>query len=176
MTSENFIQETLKKLAVQQDLVASRVGMLTEAGWDAEPTEEALEQLVGTGHFTSNARQLDWTPREIVGHLRDSNRAYAEAITQLRSDDEPELPILEDTDDEQQAAYRGTDVEHLESQLDQSQNDLRSVIKDIRVEELDNVAIDTDGGKVTLQELLEVLPEHVEVHARHLSAITAEAL
>lgn len=176
MTSENFIQETLKKLAVQQDLVASRVGMLTDAGWDAEPTEEALEQLVGTGHFTANSHQLDWTPREIVGHLRDSNRAYLDVITQLRSDDEPELPVLEDPDDEQLESYRGTDVEHLESQLDQSQNDLRSVIKDVRVDELGNVAIDTDGGKITLEELLDVLPEHVEAHARHLSAVTAEPL
>ncbi len=176
MTSENFIQEVLKQLGVQQDLVASRVGMLTDAGWDAAPTEEALEQLVGTGHFTANPPQLDWTPREIVGHLRDSNRAYRDAIVQLRSDDEPELPALEDVEEERLQEYRETDTDDLAAQLDQSQNDLRSTIKDIRVEELDNVAIDTDGAKITLQELLRSLPDHVEGHARHVSALTAEAL
>lgn len=176
MTSDNFIQEVLKQLGVQQDLVASRVGMLTDAGWDAEPTEEALEQLVGTEHFAANSHQLDWTPREIVGHLRDSNRAYKDAIVLLRSDDEPELPALEDVEEEQLQDYREAGTDDLTSQLDQSQNDLRSTIKDIQVKELDNVAIDTDGVKITLRELLESLPDHVEGHARHLSAITAEAL
>lgn len=176
MTTPNRVEDVLKRLAVQQDLVASRIGMLTEPGWDAEPTEEALEQLVGTGHFTANSHQLDWTPREIVGHLRDSNWAFVEVIELLRSDDRPKLEDVEHPDAGTLEDYRDEDPDRLVEQHDQSQNDLRSIMKDLREDELDNVAIDTDGAEITLLEFLGSLPGHVEAHANHLSAITAEAL
>lgn len=176
MTTPNPVEDVLKRLGVQQDLVASRIGMLTGPGWDAEPTEEAIEQLVGTGHFTANSHQLDWTPREIVGHLRDAHWTYVEAIELLRSDDRPKLEDVEHPDEGTLGSYRDADPETLIEQHDQSQNDLRSIMKDLREDELGNVAIDTDGVEITLMDFLESLPGHVEAHANHLSAVTAEAL
>ena len=64
-------------LAEEQWRVATLVRAAEVRGrWDAVLPDGARWRLVRSGHFGEYEAELDWTPREVVGHLRDSARVF----------------------------------------------------------------------------------------------------
>lgn len=176
MSDQAFLDETRRRLAREQDRVAGRVGMLTGRGWDVLPSEHALERLVTHGHFPRYAAELDFGPREIAGHLRDSARTSARRIARLRDGERPTFEELATTDPGVLADYRNADPADLVDQLDEAHQDLRSVLDTVRPAELDNIAVHETEGEITLREILEFLPGHAADHADQLEAVTAESI
>jgi hypothetical protein len=171
-----FIDETVRRLAVQQDLVANRVGMLTDAGWESGPGELALERLVGLGHFPDYPGELDWGPREIVGHLRDSARIFRERVARLRTHDRPSFNDFDTTAGWRIGEYRSAQREDLVAGLERAQGDLREALRGVQPDELDRVGVHETEGEVTLRDILAFLPDHQEDHAEQLGAVTAQSL
>src|SRR5690349_18024086 len=64
----------------------------TRGLWDAELGTDARWRLARRGHFPQYSDELDWTPREVVGHLRDSARVFTERLRRMTTEDSPRLP------------------------------------------------------------------------------------
>jgi hypothetical protein len=91
-------------LAVQQDRVA---GLLARAGGrPLRLSPSARRRLVGLGHFPAYAAELDWTPHEVAGHLRDSARVFTDRIGRIGREDRPALPDFVPDEPARVAGYR----------------------------------------------------------------------
>lgn len=167
-------QTAAHQLAVEQDQVAPLLDRLTDDLYDSEINPLALERLMVLGHFMGEyGFELDWTPRQIAGHLRDSARIFTERIQRIRDEDEPELADFVTDDPERIADYEATDREELRDQLDAAQAELRRTVESVPEDELDRAGIHATDGRVTLREILEFLPGHQADHREQLSAFAA---
>src|SRR3712207_6270700 len=63
-------------------------------------------RLARLGHFPAHAAELDWTPRGVAGHLRDSALVFTERIHRIRSESEPLLADFVPDEPERVAGYR----------------------------------------------------------------------
>ncbi|MBW3621375.1 MAG: DinB family protein, partial [Actinobacteria bacterium] len=115
-------------LAAEQDQAGALLDRLTDAGWDESINPLALERLLILGHFPTYASELDWTPREIAGHLRDSARVFTERIRRTLAEDEPTLPDFVTDDPDRLDDYAATSREDLRAQLDEAQLELRATV------------------------------------------------
>lgn len=170
------MQQVHDALAAQQERVAVRLGSLTDAGWGAGLQPLGLERLMQLGHFPSHIWELDWSPREVAGHLRDSARIFTRRIERLRTEDRPTLPDFATDDPERLEDYRTTDPEELLAQLEEAQRALLEAVAAVQPGELDRVGIHEGRGEITLGQLLDTLPAHQHDHAEQLAALTSEAI
>lgn len=170
------ITETARALAAEQERVAAIVSALTAAGWRAELSPAARERLLVTGHFPAYATELDWTPREVVGHLRDSARIFAERIGRLRTEDRPRFPDFVTDDPGRLADYRTTSPGELRQQLRTAQAGLLAAVEAVPPGELSRVGEHEVEGELTLGQVLAFLPGHQRDHREQLAALTAEEL
>jgi hypothetical protein len=148
-------------------------GLLTAGAWDALLSSDARDRLVRLGHFPQYAVELDWTPRQVAGHLRDSARIFAERIGRIRAEDEPALPDFVTDAPERLAGYATTPVEQLVAQLRVAQAALLGAVASVPATELDRAGVHEVDGRVTLADLLRFLPGHQRDHAEQLTALMA---
>ena len=152
--TEPLVPETVatnaSALADEQWRVAVLVGAIGARGrWDATLGTDARWRLARRGHFPQYASELDWTPREVVGHLRDSARIFTERLRRMTTEDTPRLPDFVTDDAVRIAGYRTTPVEVLADELRIAQADLL----------------------VTVAGLVEFLPAHQREHVEQLTAL-----
>jgi uncharacterized damage-inducible protein DinB len=160
-------------LAVEQDQVGPLLDRLTDADWDAPLNPLALERLLLLGHFPDYAHELDWTPRQIAGHLRDSARVFTERIARIRGEDQPLLADFVTDAPERMDDYAATSREQLRAQLDEAQAQLRAAVAAVPGDELDRTGDHEVDGPVRLRELLAFLPGHQRDHREQLAAFAA---
>lgn len=166
------VADTAAALAEEQWRVAVLV-RATEVRdrWDAVLRDDDRWRLIRSGHFPGYAAELDWTPREVVGHLRDSARVFTERLRRLCTED---LPLLSDfaTDaPERLAHYRATPVELLADELRTAQAALLAGVAALRPGDLDRAGRHETDGPVTVAGLLRFLPAHQRDHAEQLTAL-----
>lgn len=175
--SSTTAETAVHALAVQQDQVGPLLDRLTDAVFESDVNPLALERLLLLDHFVGDyGFELDWTPRQIAGHLRDSARIFADRIRRIRSEDEPELPDFVTDAPERLADYAGTPRDELRSQLDAAQAELRAAVGDVPDAELDRAGWHETDGRVTLRDILAFLPEHQSDHREQLAAFAAAPL
>jgi hypothetical protein len=160
-------------LAAEQDQVAALLDRLPDAAWDDALPPLALERLLVLGHFPSYSAELDWSPREIAGHLRDSARISTDRIGRIRSEEEPTLEDFVTDDPQRLASYTATERATLRNQLDEAQAGLRAAVAAVPVDDLDRRAVHETDGPVTLGEVLAFLPDHQRDHREQLAAFAA---
>lgn len=161
------------ELAVEQDQVAPLLDRIPDGDFDAELNPLALERLMLLGHFPSYAHELDWTPRQIAGHLRDSARVFTDRIRAIRQQDRPQLEEFVTDDPDRLAAYAELPREQLRAELDEAQAGLRAAVASVTVAELDRAGLHPTDGVVTLRRMLAWLPEHQRDHREQLAAFAA---
>lgn len=176
MDGDGDIRDVLTALRHQQERVGLRVGRLTDAGWEAGLQPMGLERLVQLGHFPAHPWELDWSPREVVGHLRDSARVFTRRINRIRTEDRPRLSAFTTDAPARVQEYGRTPVDELSEQFEQAQQDLIAAVEAVEPDELRRVAVHEERGEVMLGELLAALPTHQRDHAEQLAALTAESL
>ncbi len=175
--AETTAQTAAHALAVEQDQVGSLLDRLGDALFESEVNPLALERLMLTGHFMGDyGFELDWTPRQIAGHLRDSARVFTERIRRIRAEDEPRLADFVTDAPDRLDDYAATTREDLRTQLDDAQAELRAAVADIPDAELDRAGVHEVDGRVTLRELVAFLPEHQSDHREQLAAFAAAPL
>ncbi len=159
-------------LAEEQWRVAVLVAAIgTRGRWDATLGTDARWRLVRRGHFPEYAAELDWTPREVVGHLRDSARVFTERLHRLTTEDAPRLPDFVPGSDARVAEYRETPVEVLADELRTAQAALLATIAGLGRDDLDRAGVHEVDGRVTVAELVAFLPAHQRDHAEQLTAL-----
>lgn len=168
--------DAARELAVEQERVGAIVSSLTPAGWEAQLSPLGLERLLPTGHFPSYVAELDWSPRQVVGHLRDSARIFADRIARLRDEERPAFADFVTDDPDRLADYAATEPAELASELEEAQRALLAAVEGVRDDELDRRGVHEVEGELTLGEVLRFLPEHQRDHRMQLAALTAEAL
>ncbi|MGH3440932.1 MAG: hypothetical protein ACRDUY_02590 [Nitriliruptorales bacterium] len=199
-SGNDLVEDGVRRLAAAQDRVAARLGRLTGKGWDVPANEVALERLLTTGHFLDRSGELEWTPREIAGHLRDTARvSTGQKIARLRNEADAHFEEFDTTGEERVASYAEIEPDDLTAELDAAQRELRGAVGSIDPEELDTATHETQDEVTlrsiveslpahweeivtmpwmtwTLRSIVEFLPAHWEEHADQLEAVTAEAI
>lgn len=173
---ERDLQQALDSLRHEQERVTLRVGRLTDAGWQAALQPMGLERLVQRGHFPSHPWELDWSPREVVGHLRDSAQVFARRIELIRSQQRPDLPDFRTDAPQRLADYRDTPAATLVEQLEEAQEALVQAAAAVTPGEVVRAGVHERQGEMTLGDIMRFLPEHQRDHAEQLAALTAETL
>lgn len=170
----NPVPVVAASLADEQWRVATLLSATAARGaWTNRLRDEARWHLVRRGHFPANAAELDWTPREVAGHLRDSARVFTERIARLRSEADPRLPDFVPDAPERVAAYRAVPVEELLDDLRTAQAGLLAAVAAVPADELGRGGVHEVDGPVTLGGLLDFLPGHQRDHAEQLAALLA---
>jgi DinB superfamily len=159
-------------LAEEQWRVATLVSAVsTRSRWDATLGTDARWRLTRRGHFPRYADELDWTPREVVGHLRDSARVFTERLRRMTSENDPRLPDFVPADADRVAAYRATPAEVLADELRTAQARLLATIAGLGRDDLGRTGVHEVDGPVTVAELIAFLPAHQRDHAEQLAAL-----
>ncbi|SHH16836.1 DinB family protein [Geodermatophilus nigrescens] len=156
-------------LAAQQDRVSALLGRA--GGRPLQLSPEARDRLVGLGHFPAYATELDWTPHEVAGHLRDSARVFTARIRRIGTEDSPALPDFVPDEPARVAGYRATPPAVLLTELAAAQAELRRAVAAVRPDRLGAVGVHEVDGPVTLADLLAFLPGHQRDHAEQLAAL-----
>jgi len=159
-------------LAEEQWRVAMLVSAVgTRGRWDAELGTDARWRLLRRGHFAEYATELDWTPREVVGHLRDSARVFTDRLHRMTTEDTPHLADFVPGDAARVAGYRATPFEVLADELRTAQAGLLSAIAALGPDDLARAGVHEVDGPVTVSELIAFLPAHQRDHAEQLAAL-----
>jgi hypothetical protein len=159
-------------LAEEQWRVATLVSAVsTRSRWDATLGTDARWRLTRRGHFPQYADELDWTPREVVGHLRDSARVFTGRLRRLTTEDGPLLPDFVPGDTDRIAAYRATPVDVLADELRTAQAALLSTVAGLGRDDLGRAGLHEVDGPVTVAEVIAFLPAHQRDHAEQLTAL-----
>ena len=175
MSDRDFIDEVARELAVHQDAVATHLGALADEAWGDLLAPTKVEELVTGGHFIDNAAELEWSAKEVAGHLRDSARVFTQRIAMLRTahrdSDVPTLPDFDTTAEERISEYRELPTAQLLEQLDLAQGELRTAVASVHEGELEHEGVHERYGPIKLGDLLAFLPEHQREHAAQLAAM-----
>jgi hypothetical protein len=169
----NPVTEAADTLARQQarvDLLLSRVA---DDRWHATLSADDRARLAGRGHFPGYAGELDWTPREVAGHLCDSALVFTERIYRLRTEVEPLLADFVPDDPVRVARYRTVPPVQLAEQLRTAQAALFDSVARLTPADLDRAGVHEVDGPVTLADVLRFLPAHQRDHADQLAALLA---
>jgi hypothetical protein len=156
-------------LALQQHRVA---GLVARAGGrPLRLSPAARHRLVGLGHFPAYAAELDWTPHEVAGHLRDSARVFTDRIERIGREDRPALPDFVPDEPARVAGYRAVPPAVLLRELAAAQAELLRVVAAVDPGRLGAVGVHEVDGEVSLADLLAFLPGHQRDHAEQLAAL-----
>jgi hypothetical protein len=163
------VTAAVTELAAQQDRVAA---LLARAVGRSRPlSREARRRLVALGHFPAYAGELDWTPEEVAGHLRDSARVFTDRIRRIGQEDRPALADFVPDEPDRVAGYRATPPAVLLGELGAAQAELLHTVAAVRPDRLDAVGVHEVDGPVSLADLLAFLPAHQRDHAEQLAAL-----
>ena len=170
------VATALDELTAQQHRVAGALAAIGQLGrWEVRLATADRDRLVRLGHFLEYGAELDWTPREVAGHLRDSAEVFTERILRLRAEHEPALPDFDTTAPERLADYSRTPPDRLLRQLAEAQQVLCAAVAEIGGEELRRRGVHEVDGPMTLADVLAFLPGHQADHAEQLDALRGRA-
>jgi hypothetical protein len=166
------VASAVAALADEQWRVAALVdAALARDAWDARLRPEQRRRLVRLGHFPAYSAELDWTPLEVAGHLRDSARIFGDRIRRIRTEPEPALADFVTDAPDRLSDYRTTAPVDLVDQLRSAQAELLRAVAAVRTADLDRAGMHEVDGRVTVADLLAFLPGHQRDHADQLAAL-----
>ncbi|WP_338673797.1 DinB family protein [Streptomyces sp. SCSIO 30461] len=163
----DLVTRTVHDLSGHMNRVRAALEVLEAAGrGDAVLCGADRRRLSGAGHFPAYGRELDWTAREVAGHLTDSAKVFAQRVHQFLADGGPPCLIpFDPLDEERVAAYGAVCLAEALDRLSAAQSGLRTTILDIPASELHREGQRAIGGIITLADLIRFLPGHQHDHA-----------
>jgi hypothetical protein len=132
---------------------------------------EARRRLVRLGHFPAYAAELDWTPWEVAGHLRDSARVFTDRIERVLREPRPVLADFVPDAPDRVADYRASPPAVLLAELAAAQAVLLRTVAAVAPDRLGAAGLHEVDGEVTVADLLAFLPAHQRDHAEQLAAL-----
>lgn len=168
------VVQVSSELAAEQIRVRGILTSLEMDGWTRKLSLPARKQLHGEGHFPAYSHELDWTAREVAGHLRDSAKIFTGRIQAIQTGTAPVLADFVTNDPSRLDEYRTRPVTDLLTQLNSAQTQLQAAMASVTTEQLDLVGHHEVDGKLSLSDVLDFLPQHQRDHANQLEALAAE--
>ncbi|MGR6963479.1 DinB family protein [Geodermatophilus sp. URMC 61] len=165
--------DALARQQARVDLLLARVA--ASELWGVRLAARDRERLVRHGHFPEYAAELEWTPREVAGHLRDSALVFTERIYRLRTESGPLLADFAPDEPERVAGYRAVPPVQLVQQLRTAQAALFDSVARLTPTDLDRDGVHAVDGPVTLADIVCFLPGHQRDHADQLAALLGRA-
>ncbi|MGY1692848.1 DinB family protein [Geodermatophilus sp. SYSU D01105] len=161
--------DSLARQQARVDLLLARA--VSGGRWQARLSAGDRARLVRRGHFPAHAAELEWTPREVAGHLRDSALVFTERIYRLRTQSRPVLADFVPDEPERVAGYRDVPPVQLLEQLRRAQAALFDSVAGLTPADLDRGGLHAVDGPVTLGDVVAFLPGHQRDHADQLAAL-----
>ena len=159
------------ELLRHQRRVAAVLTGLPDERWAAGLGRAARRALVRTGHFPEYSGELDWTPVEVAGHLRDSARVFTDRLRRLVAGDPAPLADFDPLEPARVAGYARLPRAVLLSGLHDAQLTLHATVAALSPPELRRSGRRDTGEPVTVAELVTFLPEHQADHAAQLETL-----
>ncbi|MEV6332392.1 DinB family protein [Streptomyces sp. NPDC051909] len=138
--------------------------------------ETSCHSLVQRGHFPANSGELDWTPRQIMGHLTDSARVFSMHLQRILDEMtlEPlDFPSFEPLDEKRVASYAKLPWDQMLGELIHAQAELHSMVTAVSSAAMRRVGFGTVGGAIAADEIVRFLSGHQDDHATQLEMILA---
>jgi hypothetical protein len=161
-----------QQLVRYQGVVEMSLTSMPDQDWETTRlSADDIDYLRRRGHFDCYSSELDWTPRIVAGHLRDSATIFASRVVGIR---ELDTPVLADfvTDDRVRIdSYLDPTRAELLTELQRAQRFLSVTLGGIPDDELERSGIHEAEGLITLRELCAFLPVHQRDHARQLALL-----
>jgi hypothetical protein len=163
--------DTLARQQARVDLLVARA--VSSGRMDVPLPAAGRTRLSRVGHFPAYGTELDWTPREVAGHLRDSALVFTERIYRLRTETDPLLPDFLTDEPSRVAGYRAVPPGQLAEQLRTAQAALFDSVARLDPAELQRAGRHEVDGRTTLADIVTFLPAHQRDHADQLAALLA---
>ena len=134
------------------------------------------EALAGTGPATLNRRPPgeDWSMRDVVIHLADSELVGAVRIRLALAGDEPDLPVYDQEAWKRKLLYVFRDPEAALSAFQQTRYGTAELLRECSPEAWERTANHPQIGVVTVADLMVFGADHAEDHAAQLRAMRGE--
>ncbi len=135
------------------------------------------EALAGTGPATLNRRPPgeDWSMRDVVIHLADSELVGAVRIRLALAGDEPDLPVYDQEAWKRKLLYVFRDAEAALSAFQQVRYGTAELLRECSPEAWERTANHPQIGLVTVGDLMAFGADHADDHAAQLRAMRAAA-
>jgi hypothetical protein len=167
-----LVASSAAELAAEQARVAALAASAAARNrWDATLEPDRRRRLVRLGHFSQYSAELDWTPREVVGHLRDSATVFTDRLRRLCNEHEPLLPDFVTDAPERLTDYHSVHPVDLADRLRDAQAALLATVLTVRGDQLGRVGVHAVDGRLSAADVLAFLPGHQRDHADQLAAL-----
>ncbi len=165
------VPNAVARLHAEQERIAAAVARTAGDSWTAALVATARDRLLDLGHFPEYAAELEWTPREVVGHLRDSARIFTERIQAVLAHDCPSLADFDTTAPGRLRDYQVTPLPQLVVQLRDAQAQLVHSVANVPPTALQRPAVHEVDGPLLLVDMIDFLPLHQRDHAEQYDAL-----
>lgn len=172
---EDFPLQVADRLRKHQHRVLRVIARLDAHGWLTRLDASDRDRLITVGHFEEYGAELDWGPREVVGHLVDSALVFHDRLVRLRSEANPLLPDFVTTDPERVRGYNVTPLDKLVDTFATAQRRIYELVRAVPHQLLDIEGIHEVDGPVTVGDLLSFLPDHQRDHAEQMEVLLRRA-
>lgn len=105
-----------------------------------------------------------WTPREILGHLKDAAAIYDERISRVASEDNPYLLNVDQDEAVARGNYNSADPSTLLSELAEHRRNTIEVLRSLNDADWNRPGVHSERGPLTLRSLVEYMVEHETDH------------
>jgi hypothetical protein len=109
-----------------------------------------------------------WSTRQVVMHLADFDMIYADHMKRVITED---TPALVDGDAELFASrleYDKRDVDDEIWMIKAIRRHMAPILRSIDADEFERIGMHSDGGPLTLGDLLQRITDHIPQHVRHI--------
>jgi hypothetical protein len=160
-----------RALHVEQTRVRDVTAQVEGGAWEVRLPPTAVDELLALGHFQQYETELSWTPRQVVGHLRDSAQIFTGRVQELQTG---RVPLLADFVTDEPARlqnYACVMPDILLAELEVAQRQLRDALAGVAVLQLACTGRHELDGVVTLADVITFLPGHQRDHAEQLTRL-----
>ena len=105
-----------------------------------------------------------WSPRQILGHLKDAALVYDERITRVATEENPYLLNVDQDEAVARGDYNSADPSALLSELADSRRHTIEVLRSLDAAGWERPGVHSERGPLTLRSLVEYMVDHETDH------------
>ena len=174
MELTEFLTATVDQIDTAYQRAVEAVRRIGDPGFSLGLLDAAdRRQLAQRGHFVDYTHELDWTAREIGGHLADSATVFGARIKVIRDMDMPSFGDFITDEPARLERYGVLTFSALVDRMVWTHQYLRAQIDAIEDGDIDRMGSHEHEGEMSIRYILDFLPGHIADHVAHLRALAS---